>query len=50
MASPADPLCPAALAVRHTERNVAETGLELLQDLLGQFAQSSFCTAFHQVG
>ncbi|MEW5316465.1 MAG: hypothetical protein WDW38_007837 [Sanguina aurantia] len=35
-------------AFRHTERNVAETGLSLLLDLLGQFAASDFATAFHQ--
>ncbi|GAX79005.1 hypothetical protein CEUSTIGMA_g6445.t1 [Chlamydomonas eustigma] len=35
-------------ALRHTERNVAETGLNLLADLLGQFAQSDYATQFHQ--
>lgn len=35
-------------AFRHTERNVAETGLNLLQDLLQQFSQSQFATQFYQ--
>mmetsp|Transcript_36522 Transcript_36522/g.81303 ORF Transcript_36522/g.81303 Transcript_36522/m.81303 type:complete len:1073 (+) Transcript_36522:318-3536(+) len=35
-------------AFRHTERNVAETGLNLLTDLLGQFGSSDYATAFHQ--
>ncbi|KAG1655478.1 hypothetical protein FOA52_008673 [Chlamydomonas sp. UWO 241] len=35
-------------AFRHTERNVAETGLNLLTDLLAQFAQSDYATQFHQ--
>ena len=35
-------------AFRHTERNVAETGLNLLADLLAQFAQSDYATQFHQ--
>lgn len=35
-------------AFRHTERNVAETGLNLLQDMLGQFADSEYATQFHQ--
>lgn len=35
-------------AFRHTERNVAETGLALLHDLLVQFAGSDYATQFHQ--
>jgi len=35
-------------AFRHTERNVAETGLALLMDLLQSFAQSEHCDAFFQ--
>ncbi|PNH03912.1 Exportin-1 [Tetrabaena socialis] len=35
-------------AFRHTERNVAETGLALLHDLLVQFAGSEYATQFHQ--
>eukprot|EP00878_Enallax_costatus_P005895 GHUV01006184.1.p1 GENE.GHUV01006184.1~~GHUV01006184.1.p1 ORF type:complete len:956 (+),score=324.49 GHUV01006184.1:1172-4039(+) len=35
-------------AFRHTERNVAETGLLLLEDLLKSFASSDFATQFHQ--
>lgn len=35
-------------AFRHTERNVAETGLALLHDLLAQFASSDYATQFHQ--
>ena len=34
-------------AFRHTERNVAETGLALLNDLLVQFGSSEFATQFH---
>ena len=33
-------------AFRHTERNVAETGLALLMDLLSSFSQSEHCNAF----
>jgi len=35
-------------ACRHTERNIAETGLNLLMDLLAQFAQSEYATQFYQ--
>lgn len=35
-------------AFRHTERNVAETGLVLLQDLLQQFTASTVATQFYQ--
>jgi exportin-1 len=35
-------------AFRHTERNVAETGLLLLEDLLRAFAASPVATQFHQ--
>jgi len=35
-------------AFRHTERNVAETGLLLLEDMLKSFAGSEFATQFHQ--
>lgn len=35
-------------AFRHTERNVAETGLNLLKDLLQQFSMSQFATQFYQ--
>eukprot|EP00798_Chlamydomonas_sp_ICE-L_P000521 gene521-1934_t len=35
-------------AFRHTERNVAETGLNLLADMLLKFAQSECATQFHQ--
>jgi exportin-1 len=35
-------------AFRHTERNVAETGLSLLGDLLSQFASSDVATPFYQ--
>eukprot|EP00270_Netrium_digitus_P012503 TRINITY_DN4067_c0_g1_i1.p1 TRINITY_DN4067_c0_g1~~TRINITY_DN4067_c0_g1_i1.p1 ORF type:complete len:525 (-),score=157.11 TRINITY_DN4067_c0_g1_i1:661-2136(-) len=35
-------------AFRHTERNIAETGLNLLLDLLTQFQTSEFCNQFHQ--
>ncbi|GAQ89407.1 exportin 1 [Klebsormidium nitens] len=35
-------------AFRHTERNVAETGLNLLLEMLGNFQGSEFVNAFHQ--
>lgn len=37
-------------AFRHTERNVAETGLNLLEDLLHKFGESGpqVLTSFHQ--
>eukprot|EP00882_Tetradesmus_deserticola_P001199 GHRQ01001297.1.p1 GENE.GHRQ01001297.1~~GHRQ01001297.1.p1 ORF type:complete len:1084 (+),score=646.45 GHRQ01001297.1:232-3483(+) len=35
-------------AFRHTERNVAETGLLLLEDMLKSFAGSEYATQFHQ--
>uniref|UniRef100_A0A7S0WF70 Importin N-terminal domain-containing protein n=1 Tax=Chlamydomonas leiostraca TaxID=1034604 RepID=A0A7S0WF70_9CHLO len=35
-------------AFRHTERNVAETGLNLLQDLLAQFSACDLATQFYQ--
>jgi exportin-1 len=35
-------------AFRHTERNVAETGLNLLLDMLTNFQASEFCNQFHQ--
>ncbi|KAK3239812.1 Exportin-1, partial [Cymbomonas tetramitiformis] len=35
-------------AFRHTERNVAETGLILLLELLQQFQKSEFMNQFHQ--
>ena len=35
-------------AFRHTERNVADTGLNLLLELLDMFARSDFATQFHQ--
>jgi hypothetical protein len=35
-------------AFRHTERNVADTGLCLLLELLAMFARSDFATQFHQ--
>lgn len=35
-------------AFRHTERNVAETGLQLLLDLLQHFGESDYATGFHQ--
>jgi exportin-1 len=34
-------------AIRHAERNVAETGLNLLSDLLLQFASSEYATPFY---
>lgn len=36
-------------AIRHTERNVAETGLQLLLDMLLKFQGSDYATPFHQV-
>lgn len=35
-------------AIRHTERNVADTGLHLLLELLGMFSTSEAATGFHQ--
>jgi exportin-1 len=35
-------------AFRHTERNVAETGLNLLLEMLTNFQASEFCNQFHQ--
>ncbi|CAI9774234.1 unnamed protein product [Fraxinus pennsylvanica] len=35
-------------AFRHTERNVAETGLHLLLEMLKNFQASEFCNQFHQ--
>eukprot|EP00899_Mesostigma_viride_P028462 jgi/Mesvir1/8800/Mv02704-RA.1 len=35
-------------AIRHTERNVAETGLNLLLELLNSFQTSEFANQFHQ--
>ncbi|KAG0570872.1 hypothetical protein M758_6G185900 [Ceratodon purpureus] len=35
-------------ALRHTERNVAETGLNLLLEMLTSFESSEFCNQFHQ--
>ena len=35
-------------AFRHTERNVADTGLCLLLELLTMFERSDFATQFHQ--
>eukprot|EP01018_Ginkgo_biloba_P022927 Gb_02784 [translate_table: standard] len=35
-------------AFRHTERNVAETGLNLLLEMLKNFQVSEFCNQFHQ--
>ena len=35
-------------AIRHTERNVADTGLNLLSEMLVMFASSDAATAFHQ--
>mmetsp|Transcript_13459 Transcript_13459/g.38211 ORF Transcript_13459/g.38211 Transcript_13459/m.38211 type:complete len:1071 (+) Transcript_13459:123-3335(+) len=35
-------------AFRHTERNVAETGLNLLLEMLQNFQRSEFATQFHQ--
>ena len=36
-------------AIRHTERNVADTGLNLLMEMLAMFKTSEAVTAFHQV-
>ncbi|CAI5490079.1 unnamed protein product [Closterium sp. Naga37s-1] len=35
-------------AFRHTERNIAETGLNLLLEMLSNFQNSEFCNQFHQ--
>ncbi len=35
-------------AFRHTERNVADTGLNLLLELLLMFSRSEYATQFHQ--
>lgn len=35
-------------AIRHTERNVADTGLLLLSDLVNSFSESEFCNQFFQ--
>ena len=35
-------------AFRHTERNIAETGLNLLLEMLTSFEKSDFVTQFHQ--
>lgn len=35
-------------AFRHTERNIADTGLNLLYEMLQQFAKSEFATQFYQ--
>lgn len=35
-------------AIRHTERNVAETGLNLLMDMLVKFEGSNYAVSFHQ--
>lgn len=35
-------------AIRHTERNVADTGLNLLLEMLNMFGSSDAATAFHQ--
>lgn len=35
-------------AFRHTERNVADTGLNLLLELLLMFSRSDYATQFHQ--
>lgn len=35
-------------AIRHTERNVADTGLLLLLDLVNSFSESEFCNQFFQ--
>lgn len=35
-------------AFRHTERNIAETGLNLLLEMLKNFQISEFCNQFHQ--
>ncbi|KAF3779403.1 EXPORTIN 1A protein [Nymphaea thermarum] len=35
-------------AFRHTERNIAETGLNLLLEMLKNFQSSEFCNQFHK--
>lgn len=35
-------------AFRHTERNIADTGLNLLYEMLQQFASNDFATEFHK--
>lgn len=35
-------------AFRHTERNIAETGLNLLLEMLSSFEKNDFVTQFHQ--
>ncbi|ERN19641.1 hypothetical protein AMTR_s00062p00152740 [Amborella trichopoda] len=35
-------------AFRHTERNIAETGLNLLLEMLNNFQASEFCNQFHR--
>ena len=35
-------------AFRHTERNIAETGLNLLLEMMKYFQSSEFCNQFHQ--
>ncbi|KAF8412892.1 hypothetical protein HHK36_000864 [Tetracentron sinense] len=35
-------------AFRHTERNIAETGLNLLLEMLNNFKASEFCNQFHR--
>lgn len=35
-------------AFRHTERNIADTGLNLLLEMLGMLAASEYATRFHQ--
>lgn len=35
-------------AIRHTERNIADTGLHLLLEMLSMFSASDAATAFHQ--
>ncbi|KAK9095683.1 hypothetical protein Scep_027152 [Stephania cephalantha] len=35
-------------AFRHTERNIAETGLNLLHEMLKQFQESEFCNQFYR--
>ena len=35
-------------AFRHTERNIAETGLNLLLEMLTSFEKNDFVTQFHQ--
>ena len=36
-------------AFRHTERNVAEMGLQLLLEMMQAFQQSEFCNQFYQL-